>query len=202
MLCIDAIQGLNLSVFDRIYYTVLRKHVERFSIDEMMRLQFRRLGLNNVSVVILDEPTVSQTETLYQTIKKSNIGGAIFIKDADGYYSAIVKKENSVAVFPLENMDIVDPKHKSYVSVDDMYYITNVIEKRIINHYFNAGGSCFTDVDAFCHYYELLKRQYPKVYVSHIIYKMLLDKYKFRPIEVESYYDWGNLQLFKLYHNQ
>ena len=202
MLCIDAILGLNTSSFDRIYYTVLRKHVERFCIDEMMKLQFKRLGLNNVSVVILDEPTASQTETLYQTIKKANIEGAIFIKDADGYYKAEVNRANGIALFPLEQMDIVNPKNKSYVSVDDMYYITNVIEKKVIGHYFNAGGSCFEDASLFCKYYEQLKAKFPKVYVSHIIYQMLLDRYQFRPIEVEQFKDWGNTSLYEYYLQQ
>ena len=202
MLCIEAIKGLNISVFDRIYFVVLRKHVERFCIDEMMKLQFRRLGLSNVSVVILDEPTISQTETLYRTIKKADIQGAIFIKDADGYYKAEVTKSNGVALFPLEQMEIVNPRNKSYVSVDDMYYITNVIEKKVIGHFFNAGGSCFDDASIFCRYYERLKAKYPKVYVSHIIFQMLLDRYKFRPIEVEQFMDWGNTSLYEYYLRQ
>lgn len=202
MLCVDAIRGLNLEIFDDIYFTILRKHVEKFSVDEMLKLQFRHLNLKNVHIVILDEPTISQTETLYQTIKKANIKGSIFIKDADGYYDAEVKRDNSVAIFPLEQMDIVNPKNKSYVSVDDMYYITNVIEKKVIGHYFNAGGSCFEDATIFCEYYKKLRAEFPKVYVSHIIYQMLLDRYKFRPTEVKNFTDWGNSKLFEYYLTQ
>ena len=202
MLCVDAIRGLNLNIFDDIYFTILRKHVEMFSVDEMLKLQFRHLTLKSVHIVVLDEPTISQTETLYQTIKKANIQGSIFIKDADGYYAAEVKKDNSIAIFPLEQMDIVNPKNKSYVSVDDMYYITNVIEKKVIGHYFNAGGSCFQDASLFCDYYEKLKAEFPKVYVSHIIYQMLLDRYKFRPTEVKNFTDWGNSKLFDYYLTQ
>ena len=199
MLCIDAIRGLNLSAFNKVYFTILRKHVDRFSIDEMMKLQFKRLGLNNVSVVVLDEPTVSQAETLYQTIKKARIEGAIFIKDADGYYKANIERRNGIAIYPLESMSIVDPQHKSYVAVDDMYYITNVIEKRVIGHFFNAGGSCFEDSQEFCGYYEQLSEKSEKMYVSHIIYQMLLNKKKFRPIEVSGFVDWGNKELLDYY---
>lgn len=202
MLCVDAIRGLNLEVFDDIYFTILRKHVENFSVDDMLRLQFRHLDLKNVHIVILEEPTISQTETLYQTIKKANIKGGIFIKDADGYYDAEIKKNNSIAIFPLEKIDIINPKNKSYVSVDDMYYITNVIEKKVIGHFFNAGGSCFEDATLFCEYYEKLKVEFPKVYVSHIIYQMLLDRFKFRPTEVKNFTDWGNSKLFDYYLTQ
>ena len=202
MLCVNAIQGINIEVFDDIYFTILQKHVDKFSVDEMLKLQFKRLNLTNVHIVVLDQPTISQTETLYQTIKQAGINGSIFIKDADGYYDAEVKKENSIAIFPLEQMDIVNPKNKSYVSVDDMYYITNVIEKKIIGHYFNAGGSCFEDATLLCYYYEKLREKYPKVYVSHIIFQMLLDRYKFRPTEVKNFTDWGNSKLFDYYLSQ
>ena len=195
MLCVDAIRGLNLDIFDDIYFTILRKHVERFSVDEMLKLQFRHLNLKNVHIVMLKEPTISQTETLYQTIKKANIQGSIFIKDADGYYKADINRINSVAIYPLEQLEIVDPQHKSYVSVDDMYYITNMIEKKIISHFFNAGGSCFADAALFCYYYRILKNIEPKVYISHIIYRMLLDKIVFRPIEVNEYKDWGTMRM-------
>lgn len=202
MLCVNAIQGLNIDVFDKIYFTVLRKHVERYSIDEMLKLQFKRLGLDKAQIVILEKPTISQTETLYQTIKQTNIKGAIFIKDADGYYKADVKRENSIAIYPLEMMNVVDTQNKSYVTVDDMYYITNVIEKKVIGHFFNAGGSCFNDVAYFCDYYERLKKQYPVVYISHIIYQMLLERFRFRPIEVSDYLDWGNVSLYNYYRSQ
>ncbi len=199
MLCVDAICGLNLEVFDDIYFTILKKHVEKFSVDEMLKLQFRHLNLKNVHIVILDEPTISQVETLFQTIKKAQIQGSIFIKDADGYYEARIKRENSVAVFPLEQMDIVDPQHKSYVSVDDMYYVTNIIEKKVISNDFNAGGTCFVDSSLFCDYYKKLKAITEKVCVSHIIYQMLLNRYKFRPVEVRNYVDWGTHNLYN-YH--
>ena len=199
MLCVEAILGLNIEVFDDIYITILRKHVEQFSIKEMLEMQFNRLGISDVHIVVLDEPTISQTETLYQTVKKEHIKGGIFIKDADGYYDAEVKRANGIAIYPLEKMEILNPQNKSYVSVDDMYYITNVIEKKVIGHYFNAGGSCFEDADIFCRYYEYLRDKFSNVYVSHIIYQMLLDRYKFRPIEVKSFKDWGNMKLYSLY---
>ena len=199
MFCIRAIQGLNLDVFDDVYFTILRKHAEKFCLDEMFKLQFKRLGMKNAHLVIIDDPTTSQSETVYQTIIKESIVGNIFIKDADGYFNATINKENSVAVFPLEKMNMVDPQHKSYVSVDDMSYITNIIEKRIISHFFNVGGVCFEDASDFLHYYLELSTQSHHICMSHIVYAMLLDNQKFRPIITDDYIDWGNEQLLK-YH--
>ena len=201
MLCIRSIQGLNLEVFDSIYFTILRKHAQMFCLDELFKLQFKRLGMDNAHLVILDEPTKSQVETVQQTLKQENIGGAIFVKDADGYFTGEVRRENGVAVFALENLEMVDPRHKSYVSLDDMYYVTNIIEKRIVSHYFNVGGICLEDVGLFQSYYRRLLEMSDdgRMCMSHVVYAMLLDKLKFRPIMAEDYIDYGTESLFN-YH--
>ena len=202
MLCIRSIQGLNLDAFDSIYFTILRKHAQLFCLNEMFKLQFKRLGLNNAHLVILDNPTKSQVETVKQTLTQEGIKGAIFIKDADGFFTGEVHRENGVAVFALENLEIVDPRHKSYVSLDDMYYVTNIIEKRIISHYFNVGGICLENTYLFQHYYKHLLEMSDdgKMCMSHIVYAMLLDKLKFRPIMAKDYIDYGTELLFN-YHN-
>lgn len=199
MLCVRALQGLNLGVFDNIYITILRKHAERFCVDDLLAMQLRRFGMGNARIVVLDEPTRSQTETIYRTIRQEGIGGGIFIKDADGYFEGEVRRENAIAIYPMESMPLLDPQHKSYVAVDDMYYVTNMIEKRIIGHHFNAGGSCFENAADYCAYYERLSQKSDKVYVSHIIYQMLLDRKRFRPIEVNGFLDWGSPELLGFY---
>lgn len=188
LLCIKAITGLNLDVFDNIYFTILRKHAERYDVDSLLRLQFGRLGLEKAKIIILDEPTSSQAETVARTIEKAGIEGAIFIKDADGYFEAEVYPENGVAVYPLERLDLVDPKNKSYVSVDDMQHITNIIEKRVVSHLFNAGGYCFENAAEFLDVFNQLK-DHSNLYLSHIIYYMLLERNLFRPIEISNYTD-------------
>ena len=188
LLCIKAITGLNLDVFDNIYFTILRKHAERYDVDSLLRLQFGRLGLEKAKIIILDEPTSSQAETVARTIEKADIDGAIFIKDADGCFEAEVYPENGVAVYPLERLDLVDPKNKSYVSVDDMQHITNIIEKRVVSHLFNAGGYCFENAAEFLDVFNQLK-DHANLYLSHIIYYMLLERNLFRPIEISNYTD-------------
>lgn len=190
MHCVKSITGLNLKDFDAIYFTILRKHVEKFDVDELLKLQFRRLRLDNARLVILERPTATQAETIVRTIEEADIKGAIFVKDADGYFEAEVFPENGVSVYPLESLELVDPRHKSYVAVDDMQHITNIIEKRVVSHLFNAGGYCFENADDFI---EVFKRHkgLGKIYISHLIYSMLLDKASFRPIEVSDYQDWN-----------
>lgn len=189
MLCIKALQSLELAKFDHIFITILRLLDERYSLSEMLKLQFRIKGIKNAEVVILDAPTLSQPETIYQTIRKMNISGSVFVKDADCNFFGDDTDKNAIVIYPLESLDWVNPKNKSYVNIDDMYYITNIIEKRIVSHYFTAGGYCFEDAETYCHYYERWSEQH-NLYLSHIIYSMLLDKHSFRPIIAKEYNDF------------
>lgn len=190
IICIKSIMGLDLSKFDNIYFAVLRKHDERFFIVDSLNLQFKRLGIRNAKVVVLDGATQDQAETIYKTIQQEFIEGSIFIKDADCYFKTELNDTNGVAIFPIEDLETLAPKDKSYVAVDDMYYITNIIEKTVVGHYISAGGYAIKNVVTFNTYYNRL-RGYGKLYLSHIIYAMLLDKKTFRPMIVEEYKDWG-----------
>lgn len=190
MLCIKAITGLNLDIFDNIYFTILRKHSELYDIDKLLELNFRRMGFDNAKIVILENPTITQAETIVRTIYKEKIEGPIFIKDADCFFSAEIFPENGIATYPLEQLDIVDPKNKSYIAIDDMQHITNIIEKRVISNMFNAGGYCFENAEDFLYSY---KKNAPlgNIYISHLIYSLLLDGHIFRPIKVALYNDWN-----------
>ena len=193
MICIKAILGLNLEKFDNIYFTILKKHDELYSISDLFNLQFKRLKLGKAKVVILKESTASQPETIYRTIQQENIDGSIFIKDADCSFTCVVEPINSIAIYPLEQLEWVNPQHKSYVSIDDMYYVTNIIEKKIISNYFSAGGYCFEKSNIFVDYYKKLSKD-KHIYISHIIYAMLLDRFIFRPIELKDYCDFDSNQ--------
>ena len=199
MICIRSVLGLNLNAFDKIYFTILRKHVDQFCLDEIFSLQFKRLGIKNARLVILENSTKSQTETVYKTLIQERIGGGIYVKDADGYFESKIRKENSVALYSLDQLKMVDPRHKSYVSVDDNFYITNIIERKVISEYFNVGGVCFEDSRDFLDYYLNISTLTKTFCMSHLIYKMLLDNHKFRPVIAGNYIDWGNEDLF-YYH--
>ncbi len=195
MYCVRAITGLPLDEIDDIFFVILKEHNERFMLKEQLMMQFRRHKLEKAHVTILDEPTGSQAETVARAIEVNGVKGMIFVKDADCYFTADeILPQNSVAIYALENLPIVDPQHKSYVAVDDMFYVTNIIEKRVVSHFFSAGGYCFEDAAEFCRYYERLK-DYSPLYLSHIIYMMLLDKKIFRPILIDDYQDWSVTQV-------
>ena len=189
MPCIKAVKALDLSLFDHIYFTILRSLDNRHNLQNRLQEQFYRIGLSKAEIVILENPTISQPETIYQTIQQAHIEGTIFIKDADCSFTGEIVPQNGVVIYPLESLPWVNPQNKSYVAVDDNFYVTNIIEKKIISHYFLAGGYCFEDAQLFCRYYQTFAGQ-KGLYLSHIIYSMLLDKHLFRPILATEYTDF------------
>jgi len=196
LLCIKSIQGLDLNKFERIYFVILNKLDKKYHLSELLNMQLQNLGLSEKAKVLsLQEPTSSQAETIYKCVKQEQIDGGIFVKDADGYFTCDFTETNGIAIYPLDKLDMVNPHNKSYVDLDDQFYITNIIEKKIISRYFNAGGYLFENACQFCSYYERLKK-YSKLYMSHIVYAMLLDNVTFRPFEVEQYLDWGNKKMY------
>ena len=84
------------------------------------------------------------------------------------------------------------------MAVDDMYYPTNIIEKNVVGHYISAGGYLISDTETYLRYYNKL-RNHGRLYLSHIIYAMLLDKKSFRPMLVEDYKDWGTINDLRRY---
>ena len=189
MPCIKAVKALDLSLFDHIYFTILRSLDNRHNLQNRLQEQFYRIGLSKAEIVILENPTISQPETIYQTIQQAHIEGTIFIKDADCSFTGEIVPQNGVVIYPLESLPWVNPQNKSYVAVDDNFYVTNIIEKKIISHYFLAGGYCFEDAQLYCRYYQTFAGQ-KGLYLSHIIYSMLLDKHLFRPILATKYTDF------------
>lgn len=198
MYCVKAILGLELSVFENIYIAILKKHDVKYGVAGILKLQIERLKLKNVHICVLEQPTRNQAETIYQTIKQKCVHGAIYIKDSDGYFKSEVVVQNGVAVCPIEKLKVLKPQNKSYVTVDNMFYITNIIEKRVIGHMINVGGYCFEDADVFCNYFERLIGKREKLYLSNIVFAMLLDRHVFRPTVVTDYEDWEDTELVKM----
>ena len=197
MNCIKSIEGINVELFTDIYFVILSEHEKKYNISQKIMLSVKNSKLNGINCVFLflDTPTSSQAETIYTVIKKYNIDGPIFIKDADNM--CICNEHilgNYVLVYPLEKTPIVDPQHKSYIDLDDQQFITNTIEKRVVSDRFNCGGYVFVDSNDFCIAYNSITDYADKdnhLYMSHIIYWLTLYKdIKFRPIECTNYIDF------------
>jgi hypothetical protein len=152
-------------------------------------------------LLMLDQATNSQSETIYQALKKSNISESFFIKDCDNIFKCKPVANNTVATIDLNDIDLIDAKNKSYVEVDSLGIISNIVEKNVISNQFCCGGYGFKSALEFIKTYEGIVSS-EEVYISHIIYKMLLEGLEFNITSASDYLDWGTLREYQHYCKQ
>ena len=196
---IASIEKFNLNVFDNIYIVVLKEHIDKYKCYDGIVKSFNKIKTKaKFNIVVLDKKTKSQPETIANAIELKNITGSIFIKDSDSYFNFNDIVENGVCTRNLHDIDMITVGNKSYVNIDDNGYITNIVEKRVTSSDFCVGGYSFESANEYLKYYNKLKHN-TGLYVSHIIFNMLLDGKKFKQIKTSMYEDWGTLKSWNKY---
>ena len=199
LMVISAIKGLELEKFSKIHLIVLREHLEKYKCESGIKKAFEEEGLGEkLNLVVLDSPTLSQPETVYSALKSEKISGPFFIKDSDNYFQAPIVDQNSVCTFNLRDMDSVNPGNKSYVSKNEKGFVTNIVEKQIISSEFCCGGYTFKDPKDFISAYESLKDS-ENLYLSHLIFYLILEGRVFVTTSAKNYLDWGTLKDWNSY---
>lgn len=195
----ESVRKLDLKKMSKIYLVILKEHVDKYCSPEGIRQTFRNIGVcSRLKIVLLEKATRNQPETVATAIKKENIKGPVFIKDSDNSFACDAEAEDAVAIYDLNKMSSVNPANKSYVSLNDDNIVTNIIEKQITSSLFCAGGYLFKNADEYVKFYNELE-DYKNLYISHIIFKMILQEIPFKAILVSDYVDWGTLQDWNAY---
>jgi hypothetical protein len=189
----EALTGLDLGMVDEIVIVCREDHYEQFEVAQVVERQFAISPIKVPYSVVQVSPTQSQPETVYYALKKANISGPIYIKDSDNYFEDKVIPANRVASINLSQLSYVDAANKSYVELDQKNQIINIVEKHVISNTFCVGGYSFRDADQFCKTFESLENS-SNLYVSHLIYKMLMDGVPFENGNVSHFLDWGTLK--------
>lgn len=194
-----SVSKIDKKYFDRIIIVVLKKHLIEFTRRKALIDSLKKNISKKIELVELNRPTTCQAETVLNGIKKANIKGGIFIKDCDNSFEYRPKKKllNKVLTVNLSNVDLIDAKNKSYVSVDKTNFVTNIIEKKIISNIFCCGGYIFESADDFKKYSSILLKTNKNIYISDVIYKMIMNNHSFLANEVTNYTDWGTLREFR-----
>ena len=193
--CVDAVSSLEISKFDEIYFILNKQVAQPWRLEEKISADVTRLNHIHFSFIILPSMTDSPAETIYKAL--SVIGWddrRLFIKDGATKFAldSTPTSGNYIITSSLENLDRVDPKHKSYVKTDEQGFVTNCMEKRVISDKFIAGGYCFRTAHMFKEAYEALKNYNNTFYISDIIYWLILNKdEKFLPVEAKDFLDFN-----------
>lgn len=195
----ESIRGLNIKD-ENIYLVCLNKHINDYAVnleklEEIFYELFPKATLNFVS---LDQETKNQPETVYNCIQRLNLNGSIFIKDCDNFYSSPIPLSNSVSSFDVHDLEYTTIGNKSFIQCDENGFVINIVEKKVISSEISVGGYCFSDASEFCKYF-LNSRNDNHLYISHIIFKMILDGVIFQKNEVRNYLDWGTIKEWNQY---
>jgi GTP:adenosylcobinamide-phosphate guanylyltransferase len=193
-----AVAGLQISLDDLIV-TILREHEETYRVRQGLEAAFGR----PLQVVVLDEPTRSQPETVARTLEALDLREPFLVKDSDNTFVVedLLQDTNYVCVDSLNNYDQINPRNKSYLQIDHKGVVTNIREKVVISDLFSVGGYSFLQPEQFLAYYRRLSQRTAEwqreLYISDIIGAMILDGIPFRARQITGYQDWGTITEWK-----
>ena len=203
---VSSITGINLDFFHKIYFVCLKEHQDEHQFLKGFNEELESINIADKSeIILLSEPTSSQSETVYRTIKEKNINGFIFIKDSDSYFECQIQNEkNQVSFLDLNDVDNINARSKSYIQLDCNGIITNIVEKKVISSTFSVGGYGFSDAKEFANTYEKLNEsEYEgECYISNVIFEMILSGSKFIGLKTEKFKDWGTIDAWDEYKSQ
>lgn len=202
MMVVEAIRGLDLDEVDAITIVGLAKHEEAYGFTRFISTQLEELELKNrLHFVLLAEETRNQPETVARAIEQAQIVGPICIKDSDNYFCDRITPGNWVACFDLHDLEHVNARNKSYIEADSAGQLRNIVEKKIVSSTFCVGGYSFESAEEFTKVFNELQGS-DELYVSHIIYSMILSGVPFTQHYVSDYIDWGTIKEWNDYKRQ
>lgn len=194
-----ALQGLDQSQVDAIYLIVQREQLDAHATEAGITQAFIDAGITTpLHLLALPEPTRNQPETVVRAIEHFGIQGPIFVKDVDNSFSCSVQAQNALATHDLQRMGLVNAANKSYITTDDNGLVNNIVEKRVIGSQFCVGGYSFERAQDFVDYFHKQTSD-ASLYISHLIFNMILDGAAFRAQAVTAYEDWGTLAEWNRY---
>lgn len=201
----ESISKLDTSKFDEIIFVCLTEHYNKYKLDIIFKTIFQNL---NYSITVIDS-SVSQPDTVCQGLKKYNKDCSFLIKDCDNMfsiydYTSIVN--NNAVCYAKIGIDFNngDIENKSYITMNDMSQVENIIEKHIISSDFCVGGYAFKSSLEFINAVEKLEHiiDLSTMYVSHVIYHLIKEKKLFNAVRTYDYVDWGTQIEYEKYKKQ
>jgi len=191
---VRAVEKLHVAPADLVF-TFLAEHEEMFGVRSGLAKAFG----TEVATVVLETPTKSQSETVAVTLKRLAISEAFLVKDSDNVFEldGIASPTSYVTVASLNDFDQINPRNKSYVTVDQEEFITAIREKQVISEHFSVGGYFFRSATSFLDAFDELSRapsvSATELYISEIISYLLLNGEPFKMRHARGYMDWGTV---------
>jgi hypothetical protein len=190
---VEAIKYFDFNKVDKVYLGFLKEHIDKYNCRDAIDLCVKELGIEDkTEIVILDERTDNQPHTVYMMIKQKSIKGQIILREVDNQFKYNTVDGNFICHYDLNKTTSINPSNKSYITIGEDGFISNLVEKNVISSTFGCGSYSFENSDEYCKYFEMVyEKGNNTMWVSHVIYRMLVDGFKFKPVMVSDYIDWG-----------
>jgi len=191
-----------LSQTDRVIFAVIRAHEEEFGASELLRKI-----VPGCEVIVLEDVTRGQAETVCQMLAESKVEGGFLVKDADSYFvpdEAYDPRRNYVSVCSAREVQKVKMYNKSFAVINEQGYIVGMVEKEITSEYFSCGGYFFADPTLFTATFTQYDRLQAggEFYLSQIIDLMIENGHIFHPMPCSHYEDWGTHEDWIVYRRR
>jgi hypothetical protein len=198
----ESIRTLDLSKISAICITTLAEFANEYGESLPRQLKKVAPGKRITLVAIKPEDTHCQPDTVALGIRRGHIRGPIIIKDCDNQFEVNISPGNWIATYQLEQTGLIDPRNKSYITLGHDGSITGIAEKKILSTSFCCGAYSFAEANDYLEHYDGLAKENKDLYISHIIYKMLLDGIRFRNNPAKNYLDWGTIKDWDRYRSE
>ncbi len=192
---------MDLSKVSSIVVVGLKEHDEKYHTCDILNKQFTKLGIQGLLRLVMIEKSFSQPDTVSQGIKALGIKGPVLIKDSDNFFIHEVKPGNFICYAQIADLDRGNPTNKSYLVMNEAGFVINIVEKKLISDCFCCGAYGFTEASQFVDVFERCKGV-TDLYISHLIYQMILEGQSFVGCKVKGYLDWGTLEDWNQYRNR
>ena len=193
-----SISKLDFKNFSKILLVCLDEHLKFISADRIKNLLEEYC--KDVEIVVLKNPTSSQSETVFKALESCNLEGPFFVKDCDNQFSFSFSGESEIATLLLSSETGVNAANKSYVEVDSFSNVKNIVEKRVISNQFCCGGYGFESSQKFRDAFKEIEKRNDgpdEIYLSHVIYELLLKGDQFKATIASSFNDLGTSKEYR-----
>ena len=180
--------------YERLLFAILREHDEKFDSKNVLRKIFPES-----EILIIDELTKGQADTVLRMINHFDVKNSFLIKDSDTYFQIPVDYEsnkNYISVCDARKVPHVKLHNKSFADISDQNFVIRTGEKEIMSKFFSCGGYFFSKpsdfIENFKKYEEIqIGGEY---FISNIIDMMIDSGIVFHPMECDNYEDWGTYE--------
>ncbi|KAJ3186149.1 hypothetical protein HK101_009702 [Irineochytrium annulatum] len=221
LMVVDALSTLNLSKVNRIVVGLLKEHVDKYCAGDVHAILkafedgVPRLHEMEVSIVVIEDETVDQVQTIECILATAGVRGAIFLKDCDNQFACAVDAVDGVSTLEITRETegaVSNVASKSYAAVNPgTGHLTSIVEKAMISNSFCVGGYAWRSCEnmlkrvAVARKYQAISGMTSskgvELAVSDLIWLRMADESAppFISIPSSGYEDWGTLPAWRAY---